>query len=79
MGLSSSSILLPIPLWDLITRIFNVACYQDIADDLGEDAECAVCLCKIDGDDEVKELRSATSSGGAPPRIDRHQLLGHPL
>ncbi|KAG8366526.1 hypothetical protein BUALT_Bualt17G0089100 [Buddleja alternifolia] len=36
---------------------FNVACYKDIADDLGEDAECAVCLCKIAGDDEVRELR----------------------
>ncbi|KAG8366457.1 hypothetical protein BUALT_Bualt17G0082000 [Buddleja alternifolia] len=35
---------------------FNVACYKDIAN-LEESAECAVCLCKIDGDDEVRELR----------------------
>ncbi|KAH6807189.1 hypothetical protein C2S51_028297 [Perilla frutescens var. frutescens] len=32
---------------------FNVACYEEIADA----GECAVCLCKIDGDDEVRELR----------------------
>ncbi|GFQ01730.1 probable E3 ubiquitin-protein ligase xerico [Phtheirospermum japonicum] len=36
---------------------FNVACYKDIADDCRDSAECAVCLCKIDDDDEVRELR----------------------
>ncbi|PIN25925.1 hypothetical protein CDL12_01339 [Handroanthus impetiginosus] len=35
---------------------FNVTCYKNIADS-EETAECAVCLCKIDEDDEVRELR----------------------
>ncbi|KAI3467170.1 hypothetical protein Pfo_023833 [Paulownia fortunei] len=35
---------------------FNVTCYKNVADS-SESAECAVCLCKIDEDDEVRELR----------------------
>ncbi|KAL0463666.1 UNVERIFIED_CONTAM: putative E3 ubiquitin-protein ligase XERICO [Sesamum latifolium] len=32
----------------------NVTCYEN---DSGESEECAVCLCKIDEGDEVRELR----------------------
>ncbi|KAL0463667.1 UNVERIFIED_CONTAM: putative E3 ubiquitin-protein ligase XERICO [Sesamum latifolium] len=35
---------------------FNVTCYRNVVES-GESAECAVCLCKIDQDDEVRELR----------------------
>ncbi|KAH6797892.1 hypothetical protein C2S52_022446 [Perilla frutescens var. hirtella] len=35
---------------------FNVACYKEIAN-AGESVECAICLCNIDRDDEVRELR----------------------
>lgn len=35
---------------------FNVACFKEV-DNGGESAECAVCLCRIEGDDEVRELR----------------------
>ncbi|GER31911.1 RING/U-box superfamily protein, partial [Striga asiatica] len=36
---------------------FSVARYKDVADGPTESAECAVCLCGIDKDDEVRELR----------------------
>lgn len=36
---------------------FNVACFKEVVDGGGESAECAICLCRIAGDDEVRELR----------------------
>ena len=36
---------------------FNVACYKEIVGSCDEPGECAICLCRIDGDDEVRELR----------------------
>lgn len=36
----------------------TVTCYKDIGDhDCSEAEECAICLCKIDDDDEIRELR----------------------
>ncbi|KAA3451254.1 RING-H2 finger protein ATL44-like [Gossypium australe] len=35
----------------------NYSCKQDAGDEEEEEVECAICLCKIDEDDEIPELR----------------------
>ncbi|KAB2096263.1 hypothetical protein ES319_A01G097200v1 [Gossypium barbadense] len=35
----------------------SYSCKQDVGGDEEEEVECAICLCKIDEDDEIPELR----------------------